>query len=317
MENSKTGKAAELADRLRHEGVAEIDIDYLLGMYPSRFLSTLNDFLVVIVMIAGFSVGAILWVIGAEQSNVTAREHARSASGVLYEDVFGISGLIAVFGWICASGYIVTRPGFASERLIASAFAYSMIKAKKYAAPWRSAYFKADKNVNPRERFADVVAAQGAWGKWPAIVLLIGSLFMFDHEMKWFTIYTQDRIIERSQFGLGKWVETLWADAVIVELGCNHVTGKSASDDPVYKITFQDGRTLRLDNARGVNGSWLDGIEVIDRALSDAGAEFRRWSWRDRNPLHPNCLAANRRKLSEVDYDRLRRILRVDPDRSN
>jgi hypothetical protein len=307
-------KYESITEGLAALGVPEDVIAYLLSMRPSRWLSFIHDFLVLILLVLGFAVGAVLWVLLAQYSEAAAIEHAKVIGGVMYEDIYGFSGLTALFGWIFAAGFISSSPAIIPDRMVASAFAYSMTKDTKYAISWRRAFAKADKTLTPDALVKNVFSHQGKWGKWPAVVLFMLAFLLVDFEMRFHTIYTYDGMTGRSNYGFGDWVATPWSDAISVELGCNHITGKSPSDDPVYKITFKDGRSIRLDNARPTSGSWIDGIEVVDAVLIRTGVEFKRWSWRDRNPLHPKCLAANQRKMTPDDYARLLKVLRVMPD---
>ena len=304
-------KNAALADKLREQGVTDEVIEYVLSKNPSKVLSIISDFLLIFLLILGFAVGAVLWVAVGRYSGQAALEHALSIGGVMYEDIFGFSGLAALFGWICASGFITYSPQLNSERLIVSAFAYSLADNSKKSGSWRRTYLKADKSLEPEILTRWVFASQGKWMKWPAIMLFLVAFPLLELELKLHTIYTTEGFVERSEYGLGDWSNVSWTGVVSVELGCNHVTGRSKSDDPVYKINFADSRSIRLDNARSVRGSWIDGIEVIDAALVSGGAEFKRWSWPNRNPLHPECLAADRAKMSPEDFARLLTLMRV------
>jgi len=313
----KSEKEVERLRRLQEQliavGVSEEVISYLLSKRPSKVLSSIHDFLVLFVMIIGFGVGVLLWGIESAFSERAALEHAYQTDGLLYQDIMGFSLLVAIFGWIFASGYISSSPRLVSSRMIASAFSHSITRTDKYGRPWHKAYSKIDKTQEPEDVVREVFSRQGAWAKWPAILLLfLVCPPLLDLELKAHEIFARDGVIKRSYLLTGDWNKTLWNDAIFVELGCNHITGKNPSDDPVYKVTFMDGHSERLENAKPVTGEWLDQIEIIDGVLAEAGVEFRRWQWGDRNPLHPECLAANRSKMSAGDYGRLLKLLRVD-----
>jgi len=64
-------------------------------------------------------------------------------------------------------------------------------------------------------------------------------------------------------------------------------------------------------DAVSLRGNWLDNAILIDAAIEDAGVTFKRWSWLNRDPLHPACLGAQLRVLGEEDYDKLLKLLRV------
>lgn len=304
-------KKEALAYELRIQGVPEDVVDYIISLNTRSFFSTVNDFLQLSIMIIGFGAGAFIWIAGSQYSETKAIEKATALGGVLYEDIFGISMLFALFGWIFATTFITTRPYFFSERYIASVFAESLSLKNKKRLPWRRAYDNIDKTVSPREQLAAVFKTTGDWTKWPTVILTFCCVFTFEREMDWHTIYTGEYMIARSNWGVGDWVERPWSRTASVEVGCNHVTGRNSSDDPVYKINFQDGGSVRLGNAKGFNQSWLDGMEIIDKALVANNVEFKRWSWRQRNPLHPKCLSKNKAELSSEEYARLLKLLRV------
>ena len=84
------------------------------------------------------------------------------------------------------------------------------------------------------------------------------------------------------------------------------------TDTIIYEIEFADGHKERIGDATPLHGSWVDAAEVIDQRLQAAGARFERWTWLDRDPLHPECLAALQRRFSPEEYQRVRALLRVD-----
>lgn len=159
-----------------------------------------------------------------------------------------------------------------------------------------------------------VVRFTTSWVSWVAVAavfLTAASAVLAVCDVRSHTLYTREGVVRRQFFPWQGAEMRSWSDATRVEVGCNHVTGRNASDDPVYKILFRDGSTVRLDDAVPLGASWLDRVEQIDTHLSESGALFRHWQWLDREPLHPECLAANRARLSRGDYQRLLTLLRA------
>jgi len=100
-----------------------------------------------------------------------------------------------------------------------------------------------------------------------------------------------------------------WASAAYVETGCSHYSRKGRTDNSmIYRVTLADRTVAYPTYVKPVRGSWLDGMETIDKTLRSAGVRFTPWSLND--PYDPRCIRAMRRKFSADEFARLRRILR-------
>lgn len=298
--------------RLIRAGIPEFVIDHAFSLRPSRLHYVAGSFGVVGIMLSGFAVGAALWGSLEEIHIQNALDSALELSGVLYWSNFGISALIAIFGWIFASGLILYWVFNLSARMRASVFVYSFVDSSN------AAYAKM---FMPRESLSQIADPDeyirsmiGHWSRisfWSAAFLLSIAAYSLERELKSFSVYSAEGYYEFPYFPWETTKVGLWAEAARVEIGCNHVTGKNADDYIVYEITLNSGGSIRLDNTAPVRGTWLDQIEVIDAAVEKSGAQFERWSWMKRDPLHPACVAAQAQKFGAENEERVARILRL------
>jgi hypothetical protein len=91
-----------------------------------------------------------------------------------------------------------------------------------------------------------------------------------------------------------------------VDLGCNK--GKDGGS-LIYEVRFSGGKKHRLPNSGTYSGTgWFEALERVDALLSDGDVHFRRWSWLNRDPLHPACLAHHRELYGTKRIDSLLRI---------
>lgn len=299
-------------EALRAAGIPESVTEYAIAQNPSGVIYAIGTWSYVAVMIAGFAIGGFA-LIGLEPIfEAPARASAEAADAVLFYFSGGWSALIAIFGWIFASGWIVYSYFASSPRLRASLFVLSFLDPKN--APYArmmTPLKKLEHLSDPEDYVTAVVRRWANLAFWPAAVLFALALVALDREVRTYTLYSRDGFVATPFFPWSQDVRRDWKDAAHAQTGCNHVTGKSASDSLVYLVTFADGREESLAGATPIDGTWLDGIEKLDAALVAAGVEFRRWKFRERDPLHPACLAANRRKFG-ADWPRVERLLRIE-----
>ncbi|MBC7767691.1 MAG: hypothetical protein H7124_02785 [Phycisphaerales bacterium] len=181
----------------------------------------------------------------------------------------------------------------------------------------RAARWGAEKMMRKLENEPDpalyIERASFTWvkpaGTFAAAALAIAAIVTF-RELNAYTLYFADHYEQQHTFLPSHTVRS-WSDATRVEVGCNHVTGDNASDEPIYEVHFGDGGSIRIDSAFPLSGTWIDQVEKIDVALVGAGADFQPWSWMDRNAYHPRCLMAQAMMLDDENYARLRHLIRA------
>lgn len=280
-------------------------------------LSALGSFAL---LVGGFAVGAAwLWPTLEARLDHNARVAAEAAGALLYYHNFGVGLLIGVFAWIFTSGLIVGAIPMLSRRLSAGAFYDSIVVAANSGDGLgaRAARWGVEKMMRELKDEQDprryIERASFAWVR-PMALIALASLALTGvvtfRELNAYTLYSVQGYEARHIFPVSPTVR-LWSAATFVEVGCNHVTGKNASNDPIYNVHFRDGGSTRIDGAFPVTGSWLDGVERIDAALVRSGATFQPWTWMNRDPYHPQCLLAYAGELNQADYARLRRLIRA------
>lgn len=271
-------------------------------------------------LLGGFAIGAFwLWPTLEARLDHNARAAAEATGALLYYHNFGFGLLIGVFAWIFASAVIIGAIPMLSRRLSAGAFYDSIVGAANSGDGLgaRAARWGVEKMMRELEHEGDprryVERASFAWVRLTAsiaLVLLALTAVVTFRELNAFTLYSAQGYEARHILPISATVRP-WSAATYVQVGCNHVTGKNASNDPIYKVHFRDGGSTRIDGAFPVTGSWLDEVEQIDAALVGSGATFRPWTWMNRDPYHPQCLLAYAGELNETDYARLRRLIRA------
>jgi hypothetical protein len=275
-----------------------------------------------IVMTLGFLVGALYVWAPLEQITIdNSLRDAREVGAILYRENFGVSMVAALFAWIFVAGVVVGGLPLVSDRMAAHTFLeYYFGKpdprpavARAAAAAQATLSTRLEDEADARRYVRRFTTGWVGWFAIPAIVLTLLSAALAICDVQSYTLYTRDGAADHPFFPWQSAQMRSWDDATRVELGCNHVTGRGASDDPVYSVMFRDGSAVRLDDAVAIGGTWLDRMEQIDARLIESGALFRRWDGPlNRNPLHPECLAANRTRLSRDDYQRLLTLLRAN-----
>lgn len=273
-----------------------------------------------VVMLGGFAIGGFwLWPTLEARLDQNALAAAQASSALLYHHNFGIGLLIALFAWIGASGFIVGAIPMLSRRLTAGEFYGSVTDAANAgdtlggrAARWGVKTMQRELADEP-DPHVYVRRAAFAWVK-PAGLLSLAALaiaaLVTVRELDAYSLYYADRYEAQHTFSPSRTVRA-WADATHVEVGCNHVTGENAGDDPVYEVHFEGGDSARIDGAIPVSMTWIDQVEQIDAVLVRAGARFEPWSWLDRDAYHPRCLMAYATWLGDEKYARFQRLIRA------
>lgn len=302
----------EAREAMAREGVPAPVIEYVLALRPRNWIYQLSVWSYVAVMIAGFGVGAVLWVICERFIEAEARASAPAVDGLLFDTNFGIGFLILLFAWILISGLGVSALFMRWPRARATLFVSTLLDRKNRivltlgnALRRLSDITDPDEYVSAASRVTDKrVGSIGA-------LLAAAGLIVLIWEFNAFTLYSPHGFIAKPVFPWEAVRRNEWRDAEFVELGCNHVVGKHASDDIIYDVNFAKGSSRRLSAATPLNGDLIGALETIDNTLRAAGVRFERWNWLRRDPLHRDCLAVQKTRYSEEDYARLERILRI------
>lgn len=307
-----------LGARLIELGVPAHVAAYLEHLKPQAWIWWVSQSALLPLMVAGIAVGGLwLWPGLEALTEANALAAGQRAGALMVQYNFGMSLVLALFGWIFASGAIVGIATIATERTRASTFAFGILNTRQAVARWalQRTLRRLSNEANPETYVRRAVVNWQWWMAGSAAILLAISAYAVSRDVQAHGIYTRSHFIDSPFFPWGSRTPTPWADAVKVELGCNHVTGRNAYDSLIYRVHFPGRYFVSLESGVAF-GDWLDAAEEIDAELRSSGAEFRRWNWLDRDPLDPACLNVMRRSF-EQDYPRIERLLRIGelPDR--
>lgn len=307
----------EIEQRLIAAGVAPHIAAYIAEQRPLTWFKI--SWLFIPIMIAGFAVGGLwLWPALENLTEANAHEAARRAGALLYYQNFGFGLVIGLFAWIFASGAIIGALPLLSPRLMASAFCESVFDAQRRRSPsmgdvvarWSVNALLKDQvgQTNPAAYVRRFTVSWLRYAVIATVALGLLSAITVAREVDVHGVYTREGFTQTHTLPLPP-TSHAWSEATALETGCNHVTGRDASDDPVYSVHFRDGSDIRLENATPLTGTWIEQMEIIDAAVVKSGAVVRPWRWLNRTSFHPDCLAMQRAWRGEAGYARLLRLL--------
>ncbi len=312
MSDTDNETYSEEREALIAVGIPSHVIDYAISHKPSHWFYTSMAWVFITVMVAGFIAGAFVWGALEDLVGQNALLGAKKLDALLYYHNFGIAPLIALFAWIFAAGVVAYWLASLSRKMRASMFVYTILDSNN--AP----YLKLGKSIESLQHESDPEAyiRQLFFGwlriaLWPAVILFALSGVVLEREFKTFSAYTIDGYVA---YPLAPWDEVKsgsWSEAALVSLGCNHVTGRGASDDIIYRVKLQSGASHDVAGAYPVSGAWLDQVEKIDNTLRNSDAIFQRWQWLKRDPIHPKCLSAQGRRYNREELERIYHLLRI------
>lgn len=298
---------------LEDVGVPESVIAYIREQNPSGNAYGMHQLLTFVLIIAGFAVGVVLWGPVEALAVRNAIAHANAVGGLMYDVNFGFAGLLAIFAWIMAAGLIANLSIVGPRRRL-SYFVSTL------GASYRSiARFSVKMGLRKVTHLSgDPDAYIEAWvkrgnGSLAIATLIVSTLagYALAREVNTHTVYTADAYTRSPFFPWAPSAPRPWRTAELVDLGCNHVTGRNASDYLVYRVEFPGGERVSLESATPLpDVDWLTVAEPIDALIREGGATFQRWKWLSRDPLHPACLAVMQQNFG-ADYPRIERLLRI------
>jgi len=307
MTDLSPDKKAEIKARLISSRVPEHVAHYTAEQSPKYRTYSLQTFIMIILMLIMFGIGFILWMIAESLSEAKATAAVETVGALMYKTNFGVSFIIALFGGFLVLLPIMSYLQLFSKKWRTASFAYGM-------GDWNSGFFmfkKPDPELAPDDYIRSFFTRMARVSmKWSAATLAIATLVGVK-DIQAYEVYGETQIGQAKLLSVSGLNMRETDDIDYVELGCNHITGKNASDDIIYRIKMKNGDTLYMENAKPVRGSWLDNAAAIDAALEKDGVTFKRWSWLKREPLHPVCLRAQNQKHSAEDYKKILNLLRV------
>lgn len=287
--------------------------DEIINSYELTIVRVLGPWLYIALMIGGFAVGGyLLWPWLEGQNNSNAIRKAAELGGLMYDVNFGIGLLIALFIWIMGALWLTIVIVRLSPMPIKGALSFSMLADSKLP---ENNDKKCSEILKEHPRIETASELLNEWADTPIIklgkflipVALFASAVSY-REIHTFSVYGNEGFV-RSAFFEGENFRP-WTDVKTVELGCNQTDDGGSL---VYKIRFADGKSIRIEDGIPINNSrWLDNIEQIDTKIASGNAEFKRWSWMNRDPLHPKCLRGYYGEFNDADTKRFKKLLRID-----
>lgn len=299
---------------LAHAGAPAHVIDHVISEARASRAPVGMKTVFLVVMVSGFLFGAfVLWPLFEAQTAANAQAHTLAANALMYHVNFGASMVLALLGWIFAAGAIASALFALTPPARAAALLYSARESHSPVGAWalRKMLEPAAGLVDAEAYVRRVINRSNLVGIVLALSIGALSAVALVRDVNTHSLFTEQAYIRSPFFPWGSAAPRLWSSAAYVEVGCNHIEGRNAGEDAIYRIVFRNGDSASLDSATHVRGSWLRNVELIDAQLRARNVPVRRWRWMNRDPMHPACLEAHRSWLGPEDFQRLSRLLRM------
>lgn len=293
-------------------GLPENISDSLIEAYGKSFVRFFGGWLYIASLIVGFAIGGFfLWPFLENLNESNAINAANSIDGLLYSVNFGFGLLVGLFVWILAAIVPVLLLIRVLPMPVKGALFFGVVEEEKH----HGKNLKMSQNImssfsrpETAEEFINIWVTHKILklGKFLAPLVFI-SAFISLWETQVYSVFTANSY-ERFTFFSGKQT-TSWTEAESVQLGCNTTEDGSTL---IYDVTFKSGSSVRVGGITVGDTTWIDAIETIDNSISKGGAQFKRWEWLKRDPIHSNCLFHYNRILSPEHYSVFEKILRLE-----
>lgn len=281
--------------------------------WPERLIISASFFLAIFGPIVWF----LLFGIGFLESLAAtdALNHASQRGGVLFKPRLGSGMLVSLFAYILLAGWVAwSLPLILRSRLrhvaaltVLALFENNSLKRKRFQIVVR--------DQTPGETADEfsrrLCMAYGKFYRMLALPLLVASFGLTMLDLRSYTYATIDAVVTQPWLPWTHVRTYKFSDASFVELGCNYTDEGGWVE---YTVHFPDGAEFNLGSFGTVSGEWIGTALRIDQKLLDAGVELRRWKFRERDPMHPLCLARQGKLLSPSEPALLHSLLRSNLD---
>ena len=200
MNNSEEPK---LSAQLEAAGVPAHVAVYLEEQRPIAFAYWGGQGLTLLILVAGFAVGAYwLWPLFERMTEANAVAVGQRVGALMVQYNFGMSLVLALFGWIFAAGAIGGFAGIATERLRASTFAFTALNAKQAIARWglQRTLRALSGETDPKAYVRRAVVNWQWWMAASAAVLLLISACAVSRDVQANGLYTRSHYITHRSF---------------------------------------------------------------------------------------------------------------------
>lgn len=259
--------------------------------------------------IVGFAGISVLLAVQSRIAWANAEAQCMASDCIGYSVNPGLAGLI-----ILLSGLLLALPCVRLAHYLApSRLRTAVILLSVFEGP-RNGGHKIGQ-TSPNASFSDINAALRRYdatrARWAAgwLAALLMGFALIPRDLQPTSLIYADRVDFRGFVKVGH--TTLdWTDVTTVQLGCNQTDSGSSI---IYEVENAAGDRIRLSGRYRYPEGRLAALEHVDAQVSAAGADFVRWSWLQRDPVHPECLQFWRGYFGE-DFDRLAALLRLSDE---
>lgn len=282
----------------------------LIDAHDITILRSSATWMFIIVMCMGFALGAYkIWPFLERKNFENAVTKSNELGGLMVDTNFGFGLVIALFVWIFMSVLVLQLIVRLAPMPFKGALFFGALKEFSFPRTGKDLQdiIQYSETATNAERLINWWCSKRI-KKWAKVLLPIALLVsLFAHqETKVFSVYTKSGFYKSGLFSSSL---QSWEDVTSVELGCNQ-TDEGGS--LIYEI-HANGKSFRIGDSTPVNdGFWFDNLEKIDAEIEAAGANFVRWKWLKRDPLHPKCLRGYYGELGPDGKARIDKILRID-----
>ncbi len=302
----------EIRKILLDSGVPENVVDYVMQFEPKAWLYLLHLRFMLLIFFLGFAGSIPLWILFNGINNDFALSAAIEQSALLYGSWFGFSFLPLFFVSFFGVGIILFFVLLLSPIKVRALYfvAEFMNKDSRGQAKMITRRLLSN-NIKPSlpQQFIDSALQKSLNSnvRFAIFASLISVMFLAQ-EFQSHTIITKNGLQRTPILPWANNQPQNWEEIETVSLGCNHTVD---SDNLKYDLKFKSGDIYYLGSMKPVAGDWLSTLEKVDQILVENNANFKRWQWLKRNPLHPKCLKAQEARYTPQEMQRLRRLLRI------
>lgn len=306
-------RRAEIENELRQAGVPPDVISHVMKGHLLEWYTTAYGLLAYAVLVFGFVIGFILWIKIDKLVSDNARAHAEELGALLFDYIFGLSFVVGLFAWILVAGSLVGLLAERNHNLQINSFVFAVVGRKKsWVTEWSLRLFLRllQTETDAARYVKKATLGSTALFAIVALVLATAGIFFGVREWRSYEAFTPTAYIDEPFFPWHPIETHEWSSAVSVTFGCQHISRRGTENNLIYTVTFADGAKAHLGSATPVRGSWLDAMEVIDRAIAMSGAQLMAWNGSTEEALDPRCIDAVYERFPGNEFERLKNVMK-------
>ncbi|MEM9937402.1 MAG: hypothetical protein AAF768_01010 [Pseudomonadota bacterium] len=301
-----------VVDELKSLGVPDETAAEIAPAWRIYLLRWFGNWIAFVTMVSGFIAGGVFVSPFLEAlNNNIALNAAQETNALMYDTNFGFGLLVLLIAWILISGMTASALTWLTRMPISGAIFLGTLSDVS-SGKWNT-----ELTTKTAEKFNVAPSADRFIAEWSkgllwrmlkyAIPLTLVGLFALARDVNTYSVYGTNGYHRNPLLPWAKAQIIPWSEASSVELGCNQTDDGGSL---VYKVKFNNGKSVRIEDGVPIHLSWLESLEAIDRRITAAGAEFVRWEWLNRDSMHPKCLRGYYGYLGPHGGDRFMALLR-------